>query len=98
MNAIAAVIGATLEVGELQISLGQVLAFAITLVVAWALSRLLRALLERGGFPRLSTQRGVPYAVSSFAGSAVLTVGFLLAPAAAGVGPGRLLIPQPSPP
>ena len=92
MNAIAAVIGATLEVGELQISLGQVLAFAITLVVAWALSRLLRALLERDVFPRLSTQRGVPYAVSSFAGSAVLTVGFLLALAAAGIDLGRLMI------
>jgi small-conductance mechanosensitive channel len=91
-KAARAAFGAELRVGELGLSLGDVVAFLVTLVVSFLLSRLVRTLLEEDVFPRLTAQRGVPYAVSSFAGSAILTVGFLLALAAAGVDLGRLMI------
>ena len=91
-KAVVAVLGAELRVGQLELSLGDVLAFGITLVVSYAFSRLLRSLLEEDVFPRVRTQRGVPHALSTFAGYAVFAVGFLLALAAAGVDLGRVMI------
>jgi small-conductance mechanosensitive channel len=90
--AFGSLFGATLRVRELEISLGGVFAFGVALAVSWGISRLLRALLEEDVFPRFSTQRGVPYAVSTFVGYAVLTVGFLLALAAAGIDFGRVVL------
>jgi small-conductance mechanosensitive channel len=91
-SAARAVLGAELRVGELGLSLADVLAFGTTLVVSWLLSRLVRAMLEEDVFPRFTAQRGVPYAVSTFTGYVVLTVGFLLALAAAGIDFGRIII------
>jgi small-conductance mechanosensitive channel len=90
--AFGSVLGATLRVRQLEISLGGVFAFLVALAVSWGISRLLRALLEEDVFPRFSTQRGVPYAVSTFVGYVVLTVGFLLALAAAGIDFGRVVL------
>ncbi len=91
-NAARAVFGSELRVGQLGLSLGDVLAFVITLLVAYGLSRLLRTLLEEDVFARVRTQRGVAHALSSFAGYAIFAVGFLLALAAAGIDLGRLMI------
>jgi len=91
-RAVVAVLGAELRVGQLALSPGDLLAFVITLVVSYAFSRLLRSLLEEDVFPRVRTQRGVPHALSTFAGYAVFAVGFLLALAAAGVDLGRVMI------
>jgi small-conductance mechanosensitive channel len=91
-QAARAAFAAELRVGELGLSLGDVLAFGITLVVSWLLSRLVRTLLEEDVFPRFTAQRGIPYAVSTFTGYVLLTVGFLLALAAAGVDFGRIII------
>ncbi len=86
------VFGAELRVGALGLSLGDVLAFLVTLVVSYLLSRLVRTLIEEDVFPRFTAQRGIPYAVSTFAGYAVLTLGFLLALTAAGIDFGRVII------
>jgi small-conductance mechanosensitive channel len=90
--ALGSAFDATLRVRELEISLGGVFAFFVALAVSWAVSRLVRAVLEEDVFPRLQTQRGVPYAISTFAGYAVLVVGFLLALAAAGIDFGRVAL------
>jgi small-conductance mechanosensitive channel len=83
---------APLRVGALEISLGDVLAFAAALVVSYVLSRMIRAVLEEDVFARVRTQRGVAHAISTFAGYAVLTAGFFLALAAAGIDLGRVTI------
>jgi small-conductance mechanosensitive channel len=90
--AVGAALDATLRVRELEISLGGVFAFFVALAVSWAISRLVRAVLEEDVFPRLQMQRGIPYAISTFAGYAVLTVGFLLALVAAGIDFGRVAL------
>ena len=78
-------LGAEAEFGSLGISLGDVLAFALTLLGAVWLSRLLRAVLEDELVPRLPAGRGVGYALTTTVHYAVLLLGFLLAISAAGV-------------
>ncbi|HVP69276.1 MAG TPA: mechanosensitive ion channel domain-containing protein [Anaeromyxobacteraceae bacterium] len=81
---IGTVLSQRLKVGGLDVSLGDVVAFAITLWVAVLLARLLSFLLEEGlegrGLPR-----GVPAAISKSAGYAVVAVGFGFAILASGM-------------
>jgi small-conductance mechanosensitive channel len=81
-----------LQVGSLQISLGDVLALAITIWLSVMLSRIVAVVLEEDVLPRLSLPRGVPGAVSVTAKYAVLVVGFLAALSAAGVELGQLTV------
>ena len=62
-ESIRAALGARLEVGALTISLGNIVAFVVTVWVAFLLSRFLRFLLEEDIYPRVNLARGVPYAV-----------------------------------
>jgi potassium-dependent mechanosensitive channel len=78
-------LGASFEIGAVTISMGDLLAFALTLAAAWLISRLLRFVLEEDVFPRLSMGRGVAYATSSTLHYALLFAAFLLAVAAAGI-------------
>jgi small-conductance mechanosensitive channel len=71
-------------VGSLDFSLGDVVAFAVTIWLAVWVSRILRVVLEDEVFPRASLARGVPQAISTVAQYAVMMIGFLLAAAAAG--------------
>jgi small-conductance mechanosensitive channel len=80
-----AVLGAEAQFGSLGISLGDVLAFVLTLVGAFVVSRVIRTLLEDDVVPRLPASRGVGYALTTTAHYAVLLLGFLLAISAAGV-------------
>ncbi len=82
---IAAVLGAEASFGAIAVSLGDVLAFAATVVGALALSRLLRTILEDDVLPRMPSARGVPLAITSTVHYVVLFLGFLLAISAAGV-------------
>ena len=79
------VLTATLVLGSLTLSLGQVLVFAITVWVTFLLSRFLRFLLEEDVYPRFQLARGVPYVISTMLHYVVLLIGFLLAVAAVGV-------------
>ena len=81
---ITAALNAKLKVGSLAISLGNVLAFLITVWAAFLLSRFLRFMLEEDIYPRVRLARGVPYAISTMANYFILLVGFLFAVAAMG--------------
>jgi potassium efflux system protein len=73
-----------LHVGSVTLSLGDVLAFGVTVWLALWASRMLRALLEDEVLPRAHLARGVPHSIAALAQYTVLLIGFLLAVAAAG--------------
>ncbi len=89
---VMAVLGATLTRGNLSISIGDVTAFAITVWLSFALSRLMRFLLEEDIYPRLPLARGVPNMVSTLLHYSILVVGFIVAIAAMGMDLNRLTI------
>ena len=82
---IRAALSARLDVGTLHISLGNIVAFLITVWVAFLLSKFLRFLLEEDIYPRVNLARGLPYAVSTMLHYAILLVGFFFAVAAMGI-------------
>lgn len=86
------VVAARFEVGTITISLGDLLAFAATVFVAFWLSRFIRFALEEDVYPRLRLGRGVPYAISTFLHYGILLLGFGLAMAAMGVDLDRLAL------
>jgi small-conductance mechanosensitive channel len=79
------ILGAALSVGSLEISVGDVLAFVLTVFLAFVLSRLIRFFLEEEAFPRMRLRRGVGNAVSTLLHYVVLLLGFALALSAAGM-------------
>jgi small-conductance mechanosensitive channel len=84
-EALASVLSAGASFGAVEVSLGDVLAFLITLVGSFLLARVLRVVLEEDVVPRLPARRGIGTAVTSTVQYAVIGVGFLLAVSAAGV-------------
>jgi small-conductance mechanosensitive channel len=78
-------LSAKLEVGQLSISLGNVVAFIVTVWLSFLLSRFLLFLLDEDIYPRISLARGVPYAVSTMLHYAILLIGFFFAVAAMGI-------------
>ena len=89
---IRAALNAKLVVGELNISLGNIVAFVVTVWVAFLVSRFLRFLLDEDIYPRINLARGVPYAVSTMLHYMILLVGFFLAVAAMGIDMTRFTI------
>jgi small-conductance mechanosensitive channel len=80
-----AALAAELRWGTIGITLGDVLAFVLTVWLAFLLSALLRFVLEEDVYPRLRLTRGLPYVISSLLHYVILFLGFLLAVAALGV-------------
>ena len=80
-----AALAAELRRGTIGITLGDVLAFVLTVWLAFLLSALLRFVLEEDVYPRLRLTRGLPYVISSLLHYVILVLGFLLAVAALGV-------------
>jgi small-conductance mechanosensitive channel len=74
------------QYGEFNVSIGDLLIFAIVLGVGFALSRLIPFVLEEGILVRSLVPLGVRATVSTLTRFVVLTLGFLAALAAAGVG------------
>ncbi len=85
LEVVGGVLGAEAQFGSLGVSLGDVAAFVLTLVGAFAASRVLRTVLEDDVVPRLPAGRGVGYALTTTVHYVVLLLGFLLAISAAGV-------------
>ncbi|HSB70998.1 MAG TPA: mechanosensitive ion channel domain-containing protein [Candidatus Methylomirabilis sp.] len=83
---------ANLAWGSLSLTLGDVLAFALTVCLAFLVSRYLRFLLEEDVYPRTPLAPGVPYAISSLLHYVILVLGFLLAVAALGLDLTKLTI------
>jgi small-conductance mechanosensitive channel len=72
-----AVLAARLERGALSISLEDVLAFLLTLWVAYLLSAFFRFALEEDVYPRVGLARGLSYALSSLLNYVIFALGFL---------------------
>jgi small-conductance mechanosensitive channel len=86
------VLAANLVIGALNISLGDVLAFVLTLYLASVVSSLVQFVLAEDVFPRLNLRAGLPYALLSLIKYAVVSVGFVLALLALGVNLNRVTV------
>lgn len=82
---LARLLGASIGVGALTISLGDLAVFALTVWLSFVLSRFVNFALDEDVFSRMHLARGVPYAVSSLLRYVLIFVGFLVALAAAGI-------------
>jgi len=78
--------------GAFSISVGDVLAFAVTLWVSFLLASFLRFVLEEDVFPHVHLQPGVPYALSTFVRYAIVFVGFVIALLVLGVNLDRVTV------
>ncbi len=84
VNAIVLVFGREWALGSWQISLGDILAFVLTLWLAIWISRAIRVVLREDVLPKMDLPRGVPTTISALVHYLVLIVGFLFAAGAAG--------------
>ena len=91
IGAISAALSAELQIGSVGISVGNILAFALTVWLAVIISGVIRALLAEDIFPRTKHARAAD-TISAVIYWALLLVGFLFAAAAAGFEIGRLTI------
>ncbi|MDH3512096.1 MAG: mechanosensitive ion channel [Gammaproteobacteria bacterium] len=83
---------AELTAGALAISLADVLAFGLTIFAALLLARLITAILDEDVYTRVELGRGVPFAISSIVKYGIVTLGFVLAVGAMGMGMDRITI------
>ena len=64
---------------QLSVTFGNLLAFALTVYIAWLVSRFARFVLHEDVLPRLSLARGVDYAITTILTYVLLIGGFLVA-------------------
>jgi small-conductance mechanosensitive channel len=83
--AAAAVLDLRLQLGGLDVSLGNIAAFLVTAMIALALSRAVRFLLDEGIFAEVVLPRGVPAAISTTVQYLILLIGFSWAVLASGM-------------
>ncbi|WP_284448368.1 mechanosensitive ion channel domain-containing protein, partial [Pseudoxanthomonas mexicana] len=76
---------ASATIGAVSISLGDITAFVLALVVGLYLARLLRFVLTVEVFPRVTLPRGVPATIVMLVNYSVLGLAFVFAVAAAGI-------------
>jgi small-conductance mechanosensitive channel len=89
---IYAALTAKSPLGALNISLGDILAFAAVIAAAFYLARFIRFVLEEDVFPRFEWERGIPNAIATSAQYTVLIFGLLLALGAGGVDLSRITL------
>ncbi len=80
------------EVGEVKFSPGNLIIFFVTIWITIFLSKIVRAVLEEDVLPPLKLERGLPRTISLLVRYSVITIGFLIAAAAAGLELSRLTI------
>ena len=85
LNALAGVLGRQWSVGSWEMSLGDVIAFLLTLWLALWISRIIHVLLKEDVLPKMDLARGVPETISAVVHYVVLLIGFMIAAGAAGV-------------
>jgi small-conductance mechanosensitive channel len=71
--------------GELSFSIGNIFTLIITLYISNLLSKVISTLLEKDVLQKFRFKRGVPRTISTLAKYTILTIGFLIAVAAAGM-------------
>ena len=86
------ILDASLVMGALSLSLGDVLAFVLTVYLASVLSSVIQFVLAEDVFPRLNLRPGLPYALSSLTKYAIVSIGFILALLALGVNLNRVTV------
>jgi potassium-dependent mechanosensitive channel len=91
-NAARRFLTAEFSVGSIHVSLGDILAFGITVWAAFLVSRFVRFLLDEDVYPRVNLKRGLAYAISNTLHYLILVVGFFLAVAALGLDMTRVTI------
>ncbi|MFC3813710.1 mechanosensitive ion channel domain-containing protein [Lysobacter sp. GCM10012299] len=74
----------TVKLGEISLSLGHILVFAVSVFIAYWAARTVRFLLQEQVLPKMSLPRGVGNSVASLSYYALLLVGLVVALAAAG--------------
>lgn len=85
LAALRTALTAELRRGTLSISLGDILAFVLTIWLSFLISSFIRFVLQEDVFPRVRLAPGLPYAVSTVLHYLILFVGFLLGVAALGL-------------
>jgi small-conductance mechanosensitive channel len=78
-------LGMGVTVRDVQITIGEVLAFVLIVSASFLLARIITLLLDEEFLPRLPLQRGLPYAISTLTRYVILLSGFALAMVAAGL-------------
>jgi small-conductance mechanosensitive channel len=86
------VLAANLGIGQLSLSLGDVLAFALTVYLSSVVSQLVQFVLAEDVLPRLNLRPGLPYALLSLVKYAIVSLGFVLALLALGVNLNRVTV------
>jgi potassium efflux system protein len=79
------ILNASLDIGNVSISLGDIIAFVAAVWLATLASRFTRFVLEEDVFPRLYLPRGVPGAISKISHYIIVGLGILIAFTAAGI-------------
>ena len=92
IDAFVGFINYPLAVGELSISLGNILAFFITIQIAVWISSIIRYVLEKEVFPRTQLKHGIPNTILIMTKFTFVVLGVLFAFAAAGVQIDKLAI------
>ncbi len=80
-----ALLAAKLERGSISISVEDILAFFLTVLVAYFLSAFIRFTLREDVYPRIGVAPGLSYAISSLLHYVILALGFVVALGVAGV-------------
>jgi potassium efflux system protein len=91
-NGIKSVLTFTVKMGSVNLSLGNVLIFIFIIWLTLWISSIIRIIFEEEVAPRVKLKRGVPGAISLIIRISLITIGFLLAIAAAGVEMSKLAI------
>ncbi len=91
-GAVASALSASARFGEISVSLGDLVAFALTLGGAAVLARAVRVVLEEDVLNRFPTGRGVSHALSVTAQYVLVGIGATLAAAAAGIDFSRITL------
>ena len=86
------VLGADLTHGTLNISVGDIIAFFVTIYASFLVSAIVRVVLEEEVFPRFRMRPGLPYALTSLLRYAIIFVGFILAVLVLGINLDRVTI------
>ena len=83
---------AEFKTGAIAISLADVLAFVVTIIVSVLIARFIVLMLDEDVYPRIKLGRGVSFAISSVTKYGIILLGFLVAVGAMGIGMDRITI------
>ncbi|MCZ6765685.1 MAG: mechanosensitive ion channel [bacterium] len=92
VGGLTAVFDASWKLGALEISVGSIITFFVTIYLALLLSRLIRFTLNEEILPRIALPRGVAGAMTKILHYLIVTAGFFIALTASGFDLGRVAI------